>query len=319
VQGEAPLQVSFTDQSTGNPNSWFWTFGDGTTSTIQNPVHLYTVAGTYTVDLTVSSNYGAQKTSRAGYIRVGSVPTAQFAAEPRQGTAPLAVQFTDLSTGGPTAWQWNLGDGSTSQLRNPGHNYAVPGTYSVALTTTNNFGANTRIQSDYISVQSAPLVNIYLTNSRGGNILPNGYMQFFVISKGSWIKIGGKQYQFTTGDSIQLFPDPSGQEEIDASDSRFSALRFDYVRMYVNGEKKAEGIVSEISVERFDGFKSTLILAIPGGETVGSLMIDGKPVAKGDREFTVFNLKPGSSGTMYYSRTFENLRYNGGAEGFTFT
>jgi PKD repeat protein len=319
VQGEAPLEVQFTDRSTGNPESWFWTFGDGASSTIQNPVHGYTTAGTYTVDLTVSSRYGTQKTSRVGYIHVGSVPTAQFTAEPRQGTAPLEVKFTDLSTGDPASWQWNLGDGSTSQLRNPTHIYAVPGTYSVALTSTNDFGANTRIQSDYITVQSAPLVDIYLTNSREGNILPNGYMQFFVTSGGSWVKIGGKQYPFTPGDVVQLFPDPAGQAEIDASDNRFSALRFDFIRMYINGEKVAEGIVTDISVTRFDGFKSTLILDIPAGDTGGTLQIDGKPVIKGDHQFTAFNLKPDSSGTMYYTRTFENLRYNGGAEGFAFT
>ena len=76
--------------------------------------------------------------------------------------------------------------------------------------------------------------------------------------------------------------------------------------------------INELARSRKD-LGSYHILAIPGGETGGSLMIDGKPVAKGDREFIAFNLKPDSSGTMYYTRTFENLRYNGGAEGFTFT
>jgi hypothetical protein len=88
--------------------------------------------------------------------------------------------------------------------------------------------------------------------------------------------------------------------------------------MYVNNEKRAEGIVSDISIDRFDSFRSTLILAIPAGDTGGSLQINGAPVAKGDHSFTVYDLKPGSSGMMYYTRVFENLNYDGGGDGYTF-
>jgi PKD repeat protein len=57
--GLAPLEVSFTDLSTGNPNAWLWDFGDGTTSADKNPVHTYTAPGYYSVSLTVSLNYAA--------------------------------------------------------------------------------------------------------------------------------------------------------------------------------------------------------------------------------------------------------------------
>lgn len=318
VQGEPPLQVTFTDESSGNPVSWLWTFGDGTTATQENPVHMYASSGTYTVSLTVTSQYGTQKTSRVGYIHVGSVPSAQFVAEPREGNAPLDVQFTDLSAGNPILWEWNFGDGATSTLKNPAHTYTQSGTYSVALTATNNFGANTRIQSDFIAVTTAPNVDIYLQDSRQGNLLPGGYLQFIVVSPGSWAKVGGQQYLFNPGDLVQIFPDPGSQAEITASASQFSALRFDFVRMYVNGEKVAEGGASDISVVPYEGFKSTLILDIPAGDTGGSLMIDGRPAVKGSRQFIAYNLKPDSSGTMYYYRTFQNLRYDGGAESYEF-
>jgi PKD repeat protein len=57
TSGSTPFRVDFTDISTGAPTSWFWDFGDGSTSTHQNPTHTYYTAGTYTVNLTVSNGY----------------------------------------------------------------------------------------------------------------------------------------------------------------------------------------------------------------------------------------------------------------------
>jgi PKD repeat protein len=59
-------------------------------------------------------------------------PTASFTLTPAQGTAPLAVQFTDTSTGSPTSWLWTFGDGATSTSQNPSHTYASAGTYTVS-------------------------------------------------------------------------------------------------------------------------------------------------------------------------------------------
>jgi len=68
--GVAPLTVRFTDESTGDPKFWSWDFGDGNTSTAQNPVHTYRAPGTYTVNLTVSTGTGSATLSRPGYITV---------------------------------------------------------------------------------------------------------------------------------------------------------------------------------------------------------------------------------------------------------
>ena len=70
VSGSYPLDVSFTDQSTGIPTSWSWDFGDGGVSTAQNPVYTYTVVGTYTVSLTVSNAVGGDVTTKVDYISV---------------------------------------------------------------------------------------------------------------------------------------------------------------------------------------------------------------------------------------------------------
>ncbi len=73
TSGTAPLTVVFTDASTYNPTSWSWTFGDGGTSTAQNPSHTYTAAGTYTVVLTATNAYGSDSETKTGYITVTAV------------------------------------------------------------------------------------------------------------------------------------------------------------------------------------------------------------------------------------------------------
>jgi PKD repeat protein len=84
-----------------------------------------------------------------------TAPTASFTAAPTSGAAPLAVQFTDTSTGGPTSWAWSFGDGASSAAQNPSHSYDAAGTYSVALTVTNSVGSDTVTKTGLISVSSS--------------------------------------------------------------------------------------------------------------------------------------------------------------------
>jgi PKD repeat protein len=154
TSGTIPLTVSFTDQSTGSPTTWSWTFGDGGTSTAQNPDHTYTSAGTYTVSLTVTNAAGSDGFTRNGYISVGTPPppTAAFSGAPTVGTYPLAVSFTDESSGAPTSWSWTFGDGGTSTLANPSHTYTAAGTYTVTLDVTNAYGSDSLTRTNYVTV-----------------------------------------------------------------------------------------------------------------------------------------------------------------------
>jgi PKD repeat protein len=156
TSGTAPLTVQFTDLSTGNPMSWSWDFGDGVgTSTEQNPSYTYANTGTYTVSLTASNAYGSDPEVKTDYITVSapSPPAADFAGDPTSGTAPLAVQFTDLSTGSPTSWSWDFGDGvGTSTVQNPSYEYSSVGTYTVTLTASNAYGSDVETKVDYITV-----------------------------------------------------------------------------------------------------------------------------------------------------------------------
>lgn len=152
TEGNAPLAVQFTDQSTGNVTSWAWNFGDGNTSTVQHPSHTYAVAGTYTVSLNVSNAYGFSTETKTNYITVLAPPVANFTANITEGNAPLAVQFNDTSTGNVTAWFWAFGDGNTSTVQHPVHIYETPGNYTASLTASNAYGNDTRTREDYIRV-----------------------------------------------------------------------------------------------------------------------------------------------------------------------
>ncbi len=154
--GSAPLTVNFTDLSTGSPTSWSWNFGDGGTSTLQNPSHIYSAAGQYTVSLTATNGAGPNTATKTNYITVSAAaPVANFSGTPTTGSAPLTVNFTDLSTGAPTSWSWNFGDGGTSTLQNPSHIYSAAGQYTVSLTATNGAGPNTATKTNYITVSAA--------------------------------------------------------------------------------------------------------------------------------------------------------------------
>jgi PKD repeat protein len=160
TSGTAPLTVQFTDLSTNSPNAWAWDFGDNGTSSVKNPSHQYTSAGTYTVKLTASNANGTGTTAtKTGYITVtapGPTPVSDFSANVTSGTAPLTVQFTDLSTNSPNAWAWDFGDNGTSGVQNPSHQYTSAGTYTVKLTASNANGTGTTAtKTGYITVSSA--------------------------------------------------------------------------------------------------------------------------------------------------------------------
>ena len=158
VSGTAPLTVNFTDQSTENPTAWAWDFNnDGVVdSTIQNPSHIYSAAGTYTVKLTATNNAGSDSEVKTDYITVAAppLPVAAFTADVVSGTAPLTVQFSNQSTGNPTAWAWDFNNDATvdSTAQNPAYTYDAAGTYTVKLTVTNLAGSDAEVKTDYITV-----------------------------------------------------------------------------------------------------------------------------------------------------------------------
>jgi len=164
TSGTAPLTVQFTDQSISTITGWSWNFGDGGTSTLQNPSYQYTSVGTYSVSLTATGPGGSDTETKTDYITVTTPPpVAQFTADITSGAVPLTVQFTDQSTGNVTGWSWNFGDGGTSTDTSPSHDYTLAGTHTVTLTVTGPGGNDSEVKTDYITVQPGAVHHICIT------------------------------------------------------------------------------------------------------------------------------------------------------------
>lgn len=158
--GNTPLSVWFTDRSTGDPESWSWDFGDGTTSSEQNPVHTYKTAGTtstnaFTVTLTIRNRNGDDSEQKVNYITVTQAPVAEFTVDERWGKAPFTVKFRDLSLGKPTSWRWEFGDGTTSTEQHPVHVYPYEGAYDVRLTVANKYGSDSLLKTGSSSLKES--------------------------------------------------------------------------------------------------------------------------------------------------------------------
>jgi PKD repeat protein len=156
--------VSFTGSATGGtaPYSYSWNFGDGSTSTAQNPGHTYNSAGTYTAALTVTDSSAPAKTATSNVTvtvsAVGNPLMATASATPTSGQVPLNVAFTGTATGGtpPYSYSWNFGDGSASTAQNPSHTYNSAATYTATLTVTDS-SAPAKTATSSVTITASPI------------------------------------------------------------------------------------------------------------------------------------------------------------------
>ncbi|EDM68710.1 putative surface layer protein [Moritella sp. PE36] len=159
------LNCELIDISTDNDGSitaWNWDFGDGSSSTLQNPNHSYATAGTYTVSLVATDNDGSTSSvshsvTVSAAPPVNQAPTAAFTSA----CTNLNCDLTDISTdtdGSITAWNWDFGDGESSIQQYPAHTFTSSGTYTLSLTVTDNNGATSTV-SNSVTVSTVPLEN----------------------------------------------------------------------------------------------------------------------------------------------------------------
>jgi len=154
---QTPLgPVFFTDQSTsssGNVNSWYWDFGDGNTSTLQNPNHTYANPGLYVACLTIGTTQGCQSTFCDSIQVTGQ---GQCQAAFTYNVSGNTVNFSDASTtSSPVNYSWSFGDGSGSGLQNPSHTYNSSGTYAVCLTIFDSLGNCQSTYCDSVTLQGS--------------------------------------------------------------------------------------------------------------------------------------------------------------------
>ena len=175
INGCAPVSINFSDLTTvagGAITQWLWDFGDNTTSTLQNPTHLYGWVGTFDVKLVETTSNGCKDSiTKVAYINTYPAPKADFILGPQPTTTlDPKIYFTDKSTNAIN-WFWNFGDkssaDSTSIQQHPTHTYTDSGQYCVTLIVQYNSGCiDTTVKCLHIDGAYA----LYIPNS----FSPNG-------------------------------------------------------------------------------------------------------------------------------------------------
>ncbi|HWQ67533.1 MAG TPA: PKD domain-containing protein [Methanospirillum sp.] len=170
--GSFPLSVQFSDNSTDNPNLFWWTFYDSNgqnpiDNNTRNPLRSYPGPGSYKVEYRSGNNneWGAKQTY---YVSLSDCIQANFTANLTKGYYPLSVNFTDTSLpiGSVSSRTWNFGDQETSTLQSVIHTFRQKGNFNVSLTTTNVTSGLTKVANKTIEVGSPVFAN-FTPNSSG--------------------------------------------------------------------------------------------------------------------------------------------------------
>lgn len=240
--GCVPLQVQFTSTSTGNALTYFWQFGNGNTSTLQNPQANFVVPGVYTVSLRVSNASGNDTKTELSYIRVFPLPTVKFGTARQSGCATLTTQFFDSSStpGAPLrSFSWDFGNGNVSTLQNPFSSFSLAGSYGISLMVTDTNGCSgTLIKPNYIQVNAAPQVSFQSNPGTGcslpaqlnfsASIQPSGtYSYYWQFGNGQTSTLANPQANYTNNGlySVQLRVSNAAQCTVQVNRPNFIRVR----------------------------------------------------------------------------------------------
>lgn len=148
--------ISFSDQSTGNPTSWSWTFGGGTpaTSTAQNPSVVFNTAGTYSVTLTATNSSGSDPETKTNYITVNAIPAVSVTPSP---ATICAGSSTSLTASGATTYSWSP---STGLSGTTGATVTASPSTSTTYTVTGTSSGCSGVQNVSVNVNPAPTVTV---------------------------------------------------------------------------------------------------------------------------------------------------------------
>ena len=165
------MQVSFTDITTNSPDTWFWDFGDGSTSNVQNPTHIFSNAGVFDITLTTSKG-GQCIDSKIFYsaIEVYANPDVQIIADSTYAcSTPFYAEFSDETIDG-VSWSWDFGNGTTSANKTPSTSFLNYGSYDISLIVTDIKGCiNTKLFNNFIEVEK---INIEISASTLNSCVP---------------------------------------------------------------------------------------------------------------------------------------------------
>lgn len=194
----AGLTSTFTNTSTGSSPTYFWTFGDGGTSTAANPVHTYSSPGTYMVCLFATNQCTTDSLCQSLTVSCATA-TAAWTVTGSQ----LTYDFTDATIGSPLSWTWDFGDGNLSSQQNPSHSYSAPGNYLVCLTVMDSCGTDSSCQMVAVCT-TIPVADYTYADLGGGlvdftNLSNGGLYWFWEFGDGGTSTAQNPQHTYTTG------------------------------------------------------------------------------------------------------------------------
>ncbi len=149
-----PFVVSFDNQSVGAIR-YQWIFGDNSTSSSPNPVHIYSTVGEFDVSLVSFNSAGCSDTLTLKNLVNATGPDTDFGMSDTSVCYPQPIQFYDKSASS-NSWKWFFGDGNISELQNPEYTYTKPGRYEITLLATDMNGCQQIASSKYVNVVPVP-------------------------------------------------------------------------------------------------------------------------------------------------------------------
>lgn len=206
--------VQFTDASYviyGSPiNQWWWNFGDGDTSTLRSPGHIYSSAGTFAVQLITQNTFGCRD-SLTKYLTVHASPGPAFTTNVIEGCEPLAVHFTDSTSstdGAITGWQWDFGNNLFSVAQNPSVVYQ-DGTYSVTLISTTVFGCSDTITYNrLVNAYPSAVADFHFTPGKASDFIPSVIFIDRSEKTESWLYDFGDGSTSTVSNPVHTYHNP---------------------------------------------------------------------------------------------------------------
>ncbi|GAB3333320.1 hypothetical protein GCM10027429_13770 [Marivirga atlantica] len=160
----SPAKISFTSESE-DAVEWLWNFGDGNSSSDENPSHIYQQAGSFDVSLIVTNAEGCSDTlSKVDFINVQELQSNFRLAEEKEiRCLPAEVSFINESIGA-SEFIWDFGDGETARVANPVHIYTKEGNYTVKLITKNSIGCTDTLEIENLVQTSGPETSFSVEN-----------------------------------------------------------------------------------------------------------------------------------------------------------
>lgn len=200
-EGKPPFNVLFFDSTKGLPTHRQWDFGDGETSTSQNPEHVYKTPGTYNVKLVAWNNTHKDSIIKQDYINIFHNFSADFSCDTLSGTIPFAVNFEDMSTGNPVEFHWDFGDGQVSGSQNPSYIYDHAGDFDIMLRIKGIEFKDSIFKPAHIIVKKNPYIEILLKKKAHEG----------TINRLEMTKSGDKIISAGSDSAVRIWEFPSGE------------------------------------------------------------------------------------------------------------